>query len=294
MTGLRLQPAGRRPRDARWREMAAGVALTIFFHGTILITALFAAWCGGGEPEPEEEYAIVFDDVELLALGEERDPDSLPRLTGDEGTPAEQDEVLDIGDDEPPEPEAEVEPEIEQDDEPDPEELRRERERREAEREAQRQREEEERQRRMNEATGRFQTEGRGDEAPEGSPDGIAGGTATDAEQANMMQTYQARLLREIERRWEIPSTISDGELQQLAGRVRVFVRLNDQGHVVEFDFRRQSGNEQFDGSIRRVIRQFEASDGGNRLPLPEEPQIRSEIINRGLILTNWETLQGR
>ena len=271
--------------------MAAGIALSALFHGTIIGIALFGVWCSSGEVEEEEGYEVVFDDVELLALGEEPDPHSLPRLTGDEGSPPEADEIVDVVEEEPEVP-VEQEPEPAEEAEPDPEELERQRREEEARREEERRRAEEERRRRMDEALGQFESDGRGDEAPEGSPDGIAGGTATDADQADMMQTYHARLLREIERHWEIPSTVSDGELAGLAGRVRVYVSLDTNGYIQSFEFRRKSGHEQFDDSIERVLRQFDASDGGNRLPMPEEPVIRQEITNRGLTLTNWESVQ--
>ena len=287
---------GGRPRASRNREMAAGIALSFFFHGTILLTALLGAWWTSGEEEEVEEYELVFDDVELLALGEEKDPHALPRLTGDEGAPPDVEEVVDV------EPETQPEPppeEIEPDPEQIDEEARLEEERRRA--EEQRQREEErrrraerERRQRLDEALGEFDTEGRGDEAPEGSPEGVAGGTATDADMANMRQTYHARLLRAIERRWEIPTTVSDSELEQLAGQVRVSVNISGQGHIVDYNFHQTSGHEQFDDSINRVLREFQAHEGGHQLPLPEHEEIRQEIINRGLTLTNWERLQRR
>ena len=285
--------------SAQWSEMAAGVGLTLLFHGLILATALLSGFCTGSQlPDEEDDDALelVFEDVELLALGEEPDPHMMPRLTGDEGTPAPAEEVVDLVDDqereEPPPPESELDPEeLERQRQADEQRRREEAARRE---EEARQRAAEERRRRMQEATGRFQQEGPGDEAPHGSPDGVAGGTTTDADRADMMMTYQARLLREIERFWEVPATISDGELRSLAGRVRVFVNINSQGHVQDYEFRTRSGNEQFDDSIERVLRQFSASQGGNRLPLPEQPQIREQIVERGLLLTNWENVQRR
>ena len=298
MTRRQLQAMGAMRGHAgqpRWQEMAAGIALSLLFHGTILFVALFGVWCAGGiEEEEGEEYDLVFDDVELLALGEERDPHALPRLTGDEGSPPDPDSMAEITEDD---PEVAVEPEVEPEveDLPDPEEVERQRrEEEEARRERERRRAEQERQRRMQEALGRFESDGRGDEAPEGSPHGIAGGTATDADQANMLQTYHMRLLRAIERHWEIPSTISDTELQQLAGLVRVHVRITDAGHISEFQFQQKSDHEQFDESIERVLRQFQAQHGGSQLPMPEEEVIRQQITSRGLTLTNWERVQRR
>ena len=276
-----------------WPEIAAGIALSALFHGGIILMALVSLWLATGETEEEEEgYEVIFDDVQLLALGEERDPNALPRLTGDEGAPAEPDVV-----DPDLEPtEADVEPEIDPDptEESDPEEAERQRREEEARLEEERRVEEERRrrearQRRMQEAAGRFDAEGRGDEAPEGSPHGVPEGTVTDADMADMEQTYYARLLREIARHWEIPTTIADHEVSGLAGRVQVYVELSPQGHVERYEFRQKSGNEQFDESIERVIRQFQASGGGEQLPLPETEEIRQAVLQQGLRLQRWE-----
>lgn len=298
MTRRSLQAVGGRGRRSHNQEMAAGIVLSFLFHGTIIFTALLGAWWSSGEVDEEDEYELVFDDIELLALGEEKDPHALPRLTGDEGAPPDVEEAVDVEPDlEPEPPPEEMEPDPEQIQEEE-EEAQREEERRQAEEERRREerqrRAEEERRRRMAEAMGQFDTEGRGDEAPEGSPDGVAGGTVTDADLANMEQTYHARLLRMIERHWEIPTTVSDSELQQLAGRVRVSVTLSAQGHIVDYTFREKSGHEQFDDSIERVLREFQAHEGGRQLPMPDESEIRQQIINRGLTLTNWESLQRR
>ncbi len=274
-------------KQISWPEIAAGVATSVGIHGLIVTIAVITSlWASSGEPV--ERYDVVFDDVELLALGDIRDSQALPRITGDEPPPAAEDEVvLDDRPDEPPEPQPEVEAEPEA--EPDPDALRREREEREAREEAERQRRREERQRRMDEALGRFEEDGPGDDAPEGSPDGVSGGTVSDEALANMMQTYQVRILQEIQRYWEVPVTISDSDLQELAGRARVRVRLAENGHVVSFQFLTRSGNDQFDDSIERVLRRFEPRGGGRTLPMPDQADLRREVIREGLILTNWE-----
>ena len=144
----------------------------------------------------------------------------------------------------------------------------------------------------MDQALGEFDADGSGDEAPQGSPDGVAGGTVTDPDDADMMQTYQARLLAVIERNWEIPTVISDSQLQELAGRVAVYIRLSEDGHIVEYDFREQSGHAQFDDSIERVMRTFKVDEGGQTLPMPEAPAIRQNIQQSGLTLSYWEHIE--
>lgn len=286
-----------------WPEVTAGMVVSICFHGVIVALALaMALFADDVEPEEEDDtYELVFDDVELLALGEERDPDMMPRLAGDEGAPPEVDEEVEAVAEEPVEPvaEADVEPELEPEREPetpeeeeepavDPEELRRQEEAEQA-----RQAEEERRRRRdrARQALGQFEAEGRGDEAPEGSADGIAGGTATDGDPAD---TYQARVINELEERWQIPSIITDADLAQLAGRIRVQISLDDEGHITEFRFAQRSEHRQFDDSVERVLREFMADRGGAQLPLPEDDELRRAIINQGMTLSNWESIERR
>lgn len=262
--------------------MAAGIALTLFFHGAIVFSLVVGAlW---GEEEEVEEQEVVFDDVELLALGEDVDPDMMPRLTGDEGAPPE----AEVAEEEtPPPPEVEPEPEPE-DVDPEPEDVEPEAEEPEVDEEEERRRRREERQRQMDEALGQFDAEGRGDEAPEGSEEGTARGTSTDGD---AIGTYQDRLLEVLGEHWEVPVTISDEEVQRLAGRVSVYVRLSDDGHVTQFQFRQKSGNEQFDTSIERLMRHFEADEGGEVLPLPDDDGLRRQVVEGGLTLSTWENL---
>lgn len=68
-----------------------------------------------------------------------------------------------------------------------------------------------------------------------------------------------------------------------------VYIRLSQRGDVVSYEFKQRSGNEQFDASIERVIRKFQPSGGGKRLPLPENEEVRQIVIRQGLNLNAWE-----
>jgi hypothetical protein len=61
---------------------------------------------------------------------------------------------------------------------------------------------------------------------------------------------------------------------------------------VVTYRFRRHSSNEQFDSSIERLLRKFQASGGGKTLPLPEDENVRKIVLKEGLNLKNWEVTQ--
>jgi TonB family protein len=268
----------------RWPEVAAGAAVSIALHGGLALAVVLATVFSGSEPA--ETYHLVFDDVELLALGEIRDSRELPRMAGDMSPPEADQVVIDPTVEEPdPQPTAEAPPE------PDPAAIQRQREEEEARREEEERRAREERQRRREAALGRIDSQGPGDAVPEGSQLGVAGGTVSDEALANMMQTYQVRVLQEIQRFWEVPSTLSEQELQSLYGMVRVHVRLSDSGHVTSYQFLSRSGNDQFDQSIERVIQRFERQRGGRALPMPDQPELRRQVVSQGLTLTNWELI---
>lgn len=266
-----------------WPEIATGLATSLLLHGFILAIAIISLFWPQEEPEPELE--LIFEEVELLALGQPRDPDELPRLTANQAPP-EQDDLL-IEDQTPP---------AEQTPPPVPEqntvELQRQKEQEEAKRkEAEKERQRQERQRRMQQALGQIDDDRLSDDIPEGSEYGVAGGSVTDAAMADMMQTFQVRVLQEIQRFWQVPVTLSKDELRQLAGKVRVQVRLAQSGHIVSYRMLSRSSNEQFDNSIERVLQRFERQRGGQALPMPEQERVRDQILRDGIILTNWQLL---
>ncbi len=267
-----------RARNARWGEVGAGIGLSLLFHGAVVAALVIGVFLGTGDDEEPTEQ-LEYENVELLALGEEPDPDQLPRLTGDEGSPPDAEEVA-------PDPEAppQTEPEPAEDVEPDPEQLEREREEEEQRQEEERRRREEQRRQQLDDAFGEFEQEGRGDEAPEGSPDGVVGGTATDGDAED---AYLARLAQAIGNNWSLPTAISDQEAQELAGQVRVRVELSDDGHIDEFELIEESGRSLFDRSLKSSLRDFEPGEA--TLPLPDDDQLRDDVLRRGLILTNWE-----
>lgn len=270
-----------------WPEILTGVATSLLLHGLILTVAIASLFWPERAPEPQQE--IIFEEVELLALGQPRDPDELPRMPASQAAPAEPEELVLEEEAAPAEPEPEPEPEPEVD----TVELRRQQEREEAQRrEAEQERRRQERERRMAQALGQLDSHSASDDAPEGSEQGVAGGTVTDEALANMMHTFQARLLQEIQRFWEVPVTLSSAELKELAGKVRVQVRLAESGHIVSYRMVSRSGNEHFDNSIERVLQRFERQRGGRALPMPEQNDVRNQILREGILLTNWQLLE--
>lgn len=273
--------AGLRDRTA---PVLSGIFMSVMLHG-VLIGAIVLSQLYAGKSEEEEGYEIVFDQVELLALGEEKPANELPRLPNPAPapvvppTPAPVEPAVEL-----PEPVVEEPPAVV----PDPA-IAREQER--IRREEQARAEQEARQQRMQNALSALHNPDRptNTDTPAGSADGIVGGTVSDAALANMMGTYQAKLLAEITRFWEVPTTITSQEKAELAGQVHVYVRLSEGGHIVSYTFRKKSTNEQYNDSIERVLKRFQAQYGGRVLPMPEHPEVRQAVVTRGLEMKGWE-----
>ncbi len=245
--------------------MVVGGAVALLMHGMLVVVVVIGTYWGQQNIEDEiEPKMLKFDDVQLLALGEEKPDDALPRLPNPE--PAVQPpEEVNLA--QPDEPVVDLE-------KPKEEKVKEDKDARE---------------KKMLDALSALHNPNRptNDETPEGGAEGVMGGTVSDAALANLMGTYQAKLLAEIAKVWQIPSTLSDEEIAKLAGQVAVYVRLSDEGYVVSYNFERSSPNDQFNGSIERVLRRFQVS-GGRKLPLPENEEIRQMVLREGLNLVNW------
>lgn len=96
----------------------------------------------------------------------------------------------------------------------------------------------------------------------EGDPDGIVEGTKATGDE---LEIYLGKLYSYFRRGWQVPTQISDDELQTLACVIEL--SITEDGRVGEFEVSRPSGNEAFDESVRRRMNQAEGSD----LPGPPE-----------------------
>src|SRR5690554_4561410 len=76
-------------------EIGAGIALTLALHGII---ALSVWWAANLAPEEPEKLEMVFERVELLALGEERPEAALPRMANPEPPPPAPEEAVVVPD----------------------------------------------------------------------------------------------------------------------------------------------------------------------------------------------------
>lgn len=269
--GIQLDPSRRRSRSGHEPTKATqvvGVVTTILLHGLIAGLMVWGTMRSGEDIQQEiEPKMLEFEDVELLALGEEKPPNQLPRKANPAPPPVEEDAVNLAEPEEKPEPKEKEEKPKEEPPE----------------------KKKDDRKKRMAEALQNLQhnpNRPSNTDTPEGSAEGVAGGTATDAMLANMMRTFQAKLMSAIVKRWHPPSTLSDAELKKLIGSVEVFVRLSDSGYVTGYTFKRKSDNPQYNQSIELALKKFQ---GGHKLPLPDNPEVRGAVLQKGLDLKKWD-----
>ena len=96
----------------------------------------------------------------------------------------------------------------------------------------------------------------------EGDPDGIVEGTKASGDE---VEIYLGKLYSYFRSGWQVPTLITDEELQKLACVIEVSITKD--GRVGDYEVKRPSGNEAFDDSVRRRMSQAE----GAELPSPPE-----------------------
>jgi outer membrane biosynthesis protein TonB len=96
----------------------------------------------------------------------------------------------------------------------------------------------------------------------EGDPDGIVEGTKATGDE---LEIYLGKLYSYFRRGWQVPTQLSDEELQKLACVIEM--SITSDGRVGEYEVKRPSGNEAFDQSVRLRMSQAEGAD----LPAPPD-----------------------
>jgi len=116
----------------------------------------------------------------------------------------------------------------------------------------------------------------------EGSPDGVAGGTAKNGREGD---PYMTRIADLWNRTWSLPAIIPRQEAKQLY--VLVVIRIDAQGNIqfpIQFD--RKSDNPHFDNSI------VAAWGAIKRIPVPPTDRFASILANGLPLKLNWKGLQ--
>ncbi len=96
----------------------------------------------------------------------------------------------------------------------------------------------------------------------EGDPEGIAEGTKASGDE---LEIYLGKLYSYFRRGWQVPTLITDDELQKLTCVIELSITKD--GRVGDYEVERPSGNEAFDESVRRRMNQAQGAD----LPSPPE-----------------------
>jgi hypothetical protein len=116
----------------------------------------------------------------------------------------------------------------------------------------------------------------------EGSPDGVAGGTAKKASKGDR---YMTRIADRWNRTWSLPSIISPSKAKSLY--VLIVLRIDRSGRIkfpIKFD--RKSGNSHFDASIRSAWSRIK------RLPLPPGDRLASILANGLALRLTWRGMR--
>ncbi len=273
------RPPGASP-GSETMNIVAGVGVTLLLHGTIVgLMALATMHSTEAIEEFIEPKIIEFEDVDLVALGEEKPPEALPRIANPAPKKAQPKKAVNLAkrDDSTPEKEKEEPKDAPEKDTPET----------------------------PPETNSEDNTDSNDDlldelddlhdpnrptntDAPEGVADGAVGGLSSAAVE-NLMGTYVYKLKKEISRVWTVPATVPREEIASLQGAVSVQVFLSKDGYVRDYKFLKKSSNEQFNLSIERVLRRFHYQHGRRKLPLPDKAEIRTIVMNNPLNLNTWE-----
>ena len=106
---------------------------------------------------------------------------------------------------------------------------------------------------------------------------------STGSESSEMAQ-YVDTVIAVLSKAWAVPADLNTSNL---ADRVTVYVRLDDAGHILEYKFESKSGVEAYDESIANTLIKF-TRDGDGTLPLPANEQLRTSVLQRGMLLQGW------
>ncbi len=263
-------------------NILAGVCVTLVLHGTIVGRMALATMHSNEAIEEFIEPRIIeFEDVDLVALGEEKPPEALPRIANPPPPKAKAKKAVNLArrDDKAPKKAKEEPKDVPEKDEPPRDEPPN------AEVEADDSNED-----LLNEL-GDLHDPDRpvNTDTPAGSRDGAVGGTLSKAAVDNLMGTYVYKLKKEISRSWTVPATVPREEIASLQGAVSVQVFISKDGYIRDYSFLKKSGNEQFNLSIERVLRRYHYQHGRRKLPLPDKEEIRTIVTTNPLNLKTWE-----
>lgn len=229
-------------------QVAFGMILTAFIHAGLIA---FYVTAGARESAAEVEEVIEFVTVDPIGWGEIRDPNALPEISNPapETRPEEVVRAEEPQDVEPPEQEEPEEREVSREEQPE-----------------------------VPQDSSRHNPERPVNEvAPEGRPDGMRGARGVSDAQVDL---WAARVLQSIQRAYRQPPGLSESQMRDLRGRVRIF--LNAEGRITRYRWVERSGNRIWDESVEHTLNNFRL--GNRRLELPfDNERLLEYFVEEGL-----------
>lgn len=244
--------------------VVVAVLWTVVFHAGILGLVALGTWHKQETIEKTiEPKMLEFENVELLALGEKKPPEALPRIANPAKRTKKPDKVTINKNPKVPtiKPKKKKDEPKEVDDKPS---------------------------KNMLDALDSLHNPDRptNTDTPAGGKAGIVGGTLSDAAMASLMNTYQAKLLIAFRKRRTVPTTLTDSQVKQFDKKAEIYIRLSKTGHIVKYKWVKKSGNAQYDDSIETTVKKFMVQFGAQKLPLPQQAEVKQEVLKKGLRLT--------
>jgi outer membrane biosynthesis protein TonB len=255
-----------RPRPLNPGALAGGIIITVALHILIAVGAFILTHVDATVVEEKaKEELIPFTPVELIRLGEKKPPKQLPRIANP-APPQKEEKVVNLN--QKPDPDKVV---IKKEEPKDAVVVKKKEES-------------------AKDLLNALHNPNRpvNSDKPEGREDGVVEGNVVDDSLKSLLNTYQAQVLRAILKEWRVPQTVSEDRAKELAGKIRVKVRLSPEGNIVNYTFTARSGDLQFDNSVEETVRRFQVLTGNKRLPMPEEEGLKSLVLDRGLTLSGW------
>lgn len=231
-------------RDLPWRELAAGVGLTLGLH--LLFLGIFILRNDSALEDDANRPQAMFIETELLQWGEvPPDETSLPTIAN----PRPATERPDTPEEQVPPPDETQEAPTDVVDLQAPTEM--------AAADIPTERRAEVREQKPDVDTARYRGENNpnrpsNDNAIEGFQDGFRGGTSlSPSAQRNLL----ARIQEQLQRAFSPPRSLSEEELRRL--RIRIHVRIATDGQILGWDILESSGNRPFDTAATMTLNRF-------------------------------------
>lgn len=224
MTGGMRVPTTSMRRSSANRGFVIFASLSFFVHAALIVGVVYAQML-----KPKTRPMLDSIPVELVRLGKPRDPKLLPRKTAPAVPPPDEGIALDTKND--PKPKAKPEPKktkpkSEMSD-------------------AARRLLDSAADNRLDDALSKI------DEVPEGSPDGDAMGTTTDASRA--ANAYQASISRTLKSGYALPQVIPASQRRFLVAEVILYIERD--GTIFRYEFVKEHPNKAFMASVETLLK---------------------------------------